>query len=384
MASQQPADLAFFRVLDSLILSVVCISYTAVALLALNAFDGRLAVIAGLLLAAAGRYFLPASFEPEHAASGKPVFPVVLVVLLAALLFRAEPFRPMHGGQDQGVYVSMSAHLQREGSVFIDDPVPAALPDERLRGHLRCGPPGAPRLRLPRAARRLLVAVRRRLRLSVLPLAPAVDGDVRRPVRRRRTVLFAHVLQPAEHRRHRTAVVRDDGLALGGARRRPAAGGQPLHVFFSRLHVTEIVALAYSAIGFYYLARAARGVQRAAPPVATASLAALSALSLSLVFFVRITGFLYLPLVLLLYGLGVWWTAGTAGVHAPGRRLRRTCRRVVRGLGALRPVRLPGVFPGNLRMAVRRPARLVLEGDPGACLGWDDCDRRRAPVRRAA
>ena len=82
----------------------------------------------------------------------------------------------------------------------------------------------------------------------------------------------------------------------------------PLHVIFSRLHVTEIVALAFSAVGFYYLARAARGVREAASPASTATLAALSALALSLVFFVRITGFLYLPLLVLVYALGVWWT----------------------------------------------------------------------------
>ena len=140
MTDEQRTDAAFFRAFDVLVLSVVCISYASIALLALDAFDGRLAVIAGLLLATAGRYFLPARFEPEHASRGKPVFPVILLVLLAALLFRAEPFRPMHGGQDQGVYVSMSAHLQREGSVFIDDPVPAALPDARVAGDLRLRP----------------------------------------------------------------------------------------------------------------------------------------------------------------------------------------------------------------------------------------------------
>ena len=141
MERQQPTDVAFFRAFDFLVLAVVCTSYAAVALLALNAFDGRLAVIAGLLLATAGRYFLPANFEPERAAFGKPVFPVILLVLLAALLFRAEPFLPLHGGQDQGVYVSMSAHLQREGSVFIDDPVPAALPDQRSRDIYAAGLP---------------------------------------------------------------------------------------------------------------------------------------------------------------------------------------------------------------------------------------------------
>ena len=309
MASQQPADLAFFRVLDSLILSVVCISYTAVALLALNAFDGRLAVIAGLLLAAAGRYFLPASFEPEHAASGKPVFPVVLVVLLAALLFRAEPFRPMHGGQDQGVYVSMSAHLQREGSVFIDDPVPAALPDERLRDIYDAGLPERrgfgyhvqPGVYWSQSEGDFVFQF-----YHLHPLWMAMFADLFGDAARFYSLTFFSLLSIA-------------GIALllfemTGSRLAALAVGlllavNPLHVFFSRLHVTEIVALAYSAIGFYYLARAARGVQRAAPPVATASLAALSALSLSLVFFVRITGFLYLPLVLLLYGLGVWWTA---------------------------------------------------------------------------
>ena len=132
-AHQQPEDLAFFRALDFGVLSVVSISYCAVALLALAAFDARMAVVAGLLIATAGRYFLPASFDPKHASTGKPVLPVILLVLLAALLFRAEPFLPLHGGQDQGVYVSMSAHLQREGSVFIDDPLPAELPSDRAR-----------------------------------------------------------------------------------------------------------------------------------------------------------------------------------------------------------------------------------------------------------
>lgn len=309
MAREQATDLAFFRAFDLLVLSVVCVSYAAVALLALNAFDARLAVIAGLLLAAAGRYFLPASFEPEHAASGKPVFPVILVVLLAALLFRAEPFRPMHGGQDQGVYVSMSAHLQREGSVFIDDPVPAALPDQPSREIYASGMPEDPSF---------AAAVQPGVYYSngegdyvfqfyhLHPLWMAVFAELFGDAARFYALTFFSLLGIA-------------GLCLlvlemTGARAAALVAGlllalNPLHVYFSRLHVTEIVALAFSAVGFYYLARAARGVRRSAAPAATATLAALSALSLSLVFFVRITGFLYLPVVALVYGLGIWWTA---------------------------------------------------------------------------
>ena len=306
---QQPADLAFFHTFDLLILSVVCISYASVALLALEAFDGRLAVIAGLLLATAARYFLPTSFEPEHASSGKPIFPVILLVLLAALLFRAEPFLPMHGGQDQGVYVSMSAHLQREGTVFVDDPLPAALPDQRLRDIYDAGLPEnrafgyhvQPGIYFSHSQGDYVFQF-----YHLHPLWMATFAELFGDGARFYALTFFSLLSIVGI----CLLV----LEMTGSRLAALVAGlllalNPLHVYFSRLHVTEIVALAFSAIGFYYLARAARGVQRSAPPAATATLAALSALSLSLVFFVRITGFLYLPVVVLVYGLGIWWTA---------------------------------------------------------------------------
>ena len=280
--------MAFFRTFDFLVLSVVCISYAAVALLALDAFDARITVVAGLLLATAGRYFLPASFDPEHASSGKAVYPVILLVLLAALLFRAEPFLPLHGGQDQGVYVSMSAHLQREGSVFIDDPVPAALPNEQARNiydsrlSWNRGQSLQPGIYLSRTRGDYVFQF-----YHLHPLWMATFAEWFGDGARFYSLTFFSLL----------SIV---GLCLlvleiTGARMAALVTGlllalNPLHVFFSRLHVTEIVALAFSAVGFYYLARAARGIQGGAPPASTAALSALSALSLSLVFFVRITG----------------------------------------------------------------------------------------------
>lgn len=322
---QQPMDMAFFRALDFLVLAVVCISYAAIGLLAADAFDARLAVVAGLLLATAGRYFLPARFEPGRASSGRPVFPVILLVLLTALLFRADPFRPMHGGQDQGVYVSMSSHLQREGSVFVDDRVPEALPDERTREIYAAGMPENPAWNSgvqPGVYHSHSEGDYVFQFYHLHPLWMATFAELLGDGARFYALTFFSLL----------SIV---GLCLlvlemTGARMAALAMGlllavNPLHVFFSRLHVTEIVALAFSALGFYYLARAARGVQDSAPPASTASLAALSALSLSLVFFVRITGFLYLPLVALVYALGVWWTT----------RQRPAYTRQVVGYGAL-------------------------------------------------
>ena len=72
MAQWSSMDLKFFRTLDYLVLSVVSISFTAVALLALNRFDARISCIAGLLLATAIQCFTPARFDAERASAGKP------------------------------------------------------------------------------------------------------------------------------------------------------------------------------------------------------------------------------------------------------------------------------------------------------------------------
>ena len=335
LVRQSSGDVVFFRAFDFLVLAVICISYTAVAMLALSAFDARVASVAGLLLAVAVRYFLPAGFEPERVASGPPVYPVVAMVLLLALLFRVEPFLPLHGGQDQGIYTSMSAHLQRKGSAFIDDPILAApyrqyldrspiqnvdvidrtrrevLPDKRLRDIYACGlaagtpepcvsPVRAPGVYYSQSQGDYIFQF---YHLHALWMATFADlfGDRARFY----SLTFFSLLSIAaicllvfEVTASRLAT-----LAMG-----VLLAVNPLHVFFSRLHVTEVVALAFSAVGFYYLTRAARGVESRAPRASVAALTVLSALAVAATFFVRITGFLYLPLLLLIYCLGVCWT----------------------------------------------------------------------------
>ena len=323
MAQWPSLDLKFFRTLDFLVLSVVSVSFTAVALLALHRFDARIAVIAGLLLATAIRCFTPARFDAERASAGKPIAPVLVLVLLTGLLFRTEPFLYLHGGQDQGVYVSMSAHLQRAGSSFVEDRLPDALPDQRSRDNYRARMPADPE----RGS-------------SVLP------GLYYSPTRGDYVFQFYH-LHPlwmatfAElfgdrarfHALGFFGLLGVLGLSLlafelTGSRRAAFAAGilvatNPLHVFFSRMPVSEAVALAFSSLGFYYLARAFRGMRRAAPAATTATLVALAAACVSLVFFVRITGFLYLPALAPLFGLGAWLTLRNR--PAWGRRLIGFC-----------------------------------------------------------
>ena len=303
-----PMDLKFFRTLDYLVLSVVSISFTAVALLALNRFDARIAVITGLLLATAIRFFTPARFDAECASAGKPIAPVLLLVLLTGLLFRTEPFLYLHGGQDQGVYVSMSAHLQREGSAFVDDRLPEALPDQRSRDIYRAGMPADPERGSSVLPGLYYSPTRGDFVFQFYPLHPlwmATFAELFGDRARFHALGFFGLL----------GVLGLSLLAfeLTGSRRAAFAAGilvatNPLHVFLSRLPVSEAVALAFSSLGFYYLARAFRGMRHAAPAATAATQVTLGAACVSLVFFVRITGFLYLPTLAPLFGLGVWLT----------------------------------------------------------------------------
>ena len=298
------ADLSFFRTFDFIVLSVVSISFTAVSLLVVSRFDARIAVIAGLTLASVVRWFTPARFDAPRASAGRPVGPVLLLVLLAALLFRTEPFPTLDGDREPGVHASMSAHLQREGTTFVDDRLPEALPDERSREIYRAGgpddsEPGGP--------------VR-----PGLDLSPARDGDVfrLRPLHALWMAIFAEAFGDAArfHALGFFGLLGTLGLSLlafelTGSRPAAFAAGMlvatnPLHVFFSRSPAPEAVALAFSSLGLYYLARGFRSMRRGAP--AAASLVTLAAACVSLVFFVRATGFPYLLASAPLFGLGVW------------------------------------------------------------------------------
>ena len=325
-------DAVFVRTFDLLAVWVASVSYVSVALLALSAYDATIGVIAGTLVSTVVWFFTPARFMPARFGAdgatprGRPVFPVLLLVLLAALLFRVGPFRTMHGGQDQGLYVSMSSYLQREGTVFIDDPLPDALPDPRSQEIYEAG------------------------LLTDPPFGAAMQPGVYYSHTRGDYVFQFYHLQSLwmatfaelfgdEARFHALTffgLLSVIGLCLltfelTGSRLAMLAVGlllavNPLHAYFSRFPVTEVVALGFSSVGFYYLTRAFRGMRDSAPGAAVTSLLALAAASVSLVFYVRITGFLYMPALVPLFGAGVWWIA--EGRVSEGRRIVGFCTAV--------------------------------------------------------
>ena len=149
------------------------------------------------------------------------------------------------------------------------DRLPDALPDERSREIYRTGPPAdaEPESRVPPA----------------LHLSPTGDGDVFRlpPLHPLWMAIFGEVFGDAArfHAPGFFGLLGVPGLSLlafelTGSRPAAFAAGilvatNPLHVFFSRSPASEAVALAFSSLGFYYLARAYRGMRRAAPAATT-------------------------------------------------------------------------------------------------------------------
>lgn len=282
--------------LDFLVASVISISIVAIALLILDIFSPKTAVFAGMAISIPILSYASRRLGSIANVSGVG-FAAIATVVLVALVFRADPYPWINGGQDQGVYVSMSSHYQHGGDIFIEDKVLPRLADNELKeAYTENRGKGIFYPGVYYGGEKDYVFQFYHLH----PLWMAIFADFLGDDARGYALTFFGIL----------SIVSLCLLTfeLSGSRLAALSVGlliaiNPLHVFFSKWPVTEVVALAYSSMGFYYLARAYR--LSASAPAARWSLL-IACLSLSLLFFVRITGFLYLPLLAIIFMIGGW------------------------------------------------------------------------------
>ena len=284
--------------MDLLVLSIVVISIVAIALLMLDIFNPKIAVLIGLAIA------IPIfSSLSRHLGAITNIngigFPIIATIVLIALLFRVEPYPWINGGQDQGVYVSMSSHYQHGGNVFITDNVLAKLADTDLKdAHIEnirnSGGFFQPGVHFGGEKDYVFQFY------HLHPLWMSIFADFFGDDARGYALTFFSILS--------ILFLCLLTFELSGSKLAAISFGllialNPLHAFFSKWPVTEVVALAFSSMGFYYLARAyALSAMRNVSRVALL----IGCLSLSLLFFVRISGFFYLPLLVLLFMIGGW------------------------------------------------------------------------------
>jgi hypothetical protein len=125
-----------FTDINFYILSLVVTSFASLILLSLNLFQVPFALTSGILISIF-IYYLLLSLQIIRQQDrtlfdyGTHGFALIIIVLIA-LLFRAEPYLWLMGGQDQGGYVNMSAYWEKNKTVFPIDNVRSRIESQKL------------------------------------------------------------------------------------------------------------------------------------------------------------------------------------------------------------------------------------------------------------
>lgn len=271
--------------LERLLVLIASASLAGIALGLLGGFSAPLVVAIAVLCT-----WLYHRLVPMRASAGLLRAGQVLAVLLVALLLRLPPHPYVLAGQDQGVYMNMAAELVRTHDIAVVDPeidrlagvgaLPAYLAgnyDFYLPGVYPYGDVARPRLVFQF--------------YHLFPVWLALFGGLFGLAASAYALTFLSLVSVLFFQRLATQL-------SASARVGTAAGLllalNPLHAFFSKFPVTEVPTLAFSCAAFAFLAMYAG----AGPDERRARWLVLSALAMSCLFLTRISGFMYLPLVL--------------------------------------------------------------------------------------
>src|SRR5712691_1132183 len=277
------------RALELLAVYVIATSLIGLAAALAGVFHAPQVLLAAFLIASGYAWRTRGA---QAVLATAPSVPHLLLILGVALFFRVPTYLYVLGGQDEGVYVNMAAHLARTGSLVPSDPVleklrqPAAIERylaDNYEPHIFL--PGV--YRLPGSPPKLefqfyhLFPVWMALFAGVFGFGTSVYA-----------LTFLALISVAFLYR----------LTLAVTDSRPAAliagllvASNPLHAFFSKFPLSEVPTLAFSAMAFTFLAFYCFST-RAARRYRWLILAALAMLCL---FTTRISGFFYVPFLLL-------------------------------------------------------------------------------------
>ncbi len=281
---------------DVFILLVVSISFASIFFLVLSKFEPFWAVVTGIALTVIIAMILRLRIEPSIRS-----FPFsLLLILLIGLIFRAQPYLYLPGGQDQGVYVNMSVAYEQNGSTFVIDDVRKKAVESGLgefydsanqigRGIVKEGAyEGA---HLPGVYIKDLSKSEYVFQFYPLhPLWMAIAGKFAGKANRVYSLVFFSLLSIVAF--YLLAREISGGNKISSIIISLLLALNPLHAFFSKFPVTEIVALSFSSLSFFYLVRY---YNNASVGDIRSFYLVLSSMLFGCMFFTRISGFLYIP-----------------------------------------------------------------------------------------
>ncbi|GGD34215.1 hypothetical protein [Pseudoxanthomonas indica] len=213
----------------------------------------------------------------------------VLVIVLVALLFRLTPYVYQLGGQDEGIYTNMAAYLMHTGGLVPSDAILQSSTSAEARSAYLLGNYSAPKHYLPG-----IYGVEGSLEFQFYHLFPvwlALFGDILGVDKIGYGLCFLALVSVVFFQRvaHQLTGSAKAGLVAG-----LLLAVNPLHAFFSKFPVTEIPTLAFSLISLSFLL----AYWKAPEDHAQRRYLYISALGMAGLFMTRISGFMYLPLIL--------------------------------------------------------------------------------------
>ena len=213
----------------------------------------------------------------------------LIPILLIALLLRLSPNLYLTGGQDQGTYVSLSKQYQENHSLYIKDELREELSEDAKklydRSNIFLG----------------LNLIDKDTSTYVMPFYPvfpswmATFGEIFGNDNRVYALTMFGVLSvlglylfsyEISGKNKKVGLLSAFILAIN-----------PLHVYFSRIPLTEVVSLTFFLFSFYYLMRFYRKSKEGNKDILSLLL---SLLTINVFFYTRMTAMFYLPIVILL------------------------------------------------------------------------------------
>jgi len=272
-------------ILESLAVFVTAASMIGLVAMHLGVFHGTQILIGSALVALV--YSRMLVHQGRFQADPLPLWHFALIIGVG-LFFRLPPYAYLLGGQDEGVYVNMAGELSRTGGLVPIDSILEGISNPNFRStYLHDN--YQPRIYLPG-----IYADTSGLEFQFYHLFPVwlalfwsafgLDGALYSlTFLSLVSLLFFHRLAYQISGNAKTGLVAALLLAVN-----------PLHAFFSKFPVTEIPTLAFSLMSFVFLLAYWRAPETARPR----RYLLLSAAAMGLVFMTRISGFMYLPLLL--------------------------------------------------------------------------------------
>lgn len=274
-----------WRLLELLAVLVLAISVIGLVAMRMGIFHAWQIWICGFMATLAYAKWTPSTRLPDE--DSPPIWHLLLIVAVA-LLFRLPAYTYQLGGQDEGIYTNMAAHLVRTGGLEPIDTIFRGIASPEVRD-LYVQNNYQPKIYLPG----IYALGEGKLEFQFYHLFPvwlAMFGAIFGLEHLAYALTFLSIVSLLFFQRLAHAIT---GSARAGLIAGLLLAVNPLHAFFSKFPVTEVPTLAFSLICFNFLL----AYWNRSGITGSRRYLAISLASLMMLFMTRVTGFMYLPLI---------------------------------------------------------------------------------------